>query len=351
MKIPRVKDIFHPAIDAIIPCQLKSCKSLFAQSSAVFRLLRRWLLLIISNQAELQLDTIPLTTKHILWIHISSTSIGDSIMELSGRILLKDHYQVDLLTDRKNADIFYGDNVFNHIYVDCDTNYQNYDLVILDVFNTKSIKFKTKYFPKVPFVPFMGYFYGLDFNRMLFSFHRINKLLDNLYQIEVVNKMANNYLNFNYLKSLVVYNSFSLVVAIGGEDSIRTYNHWVEVVCFLNSKYPQLEINLLGSKNGEQIAHELAALKLSNVYNHVAQLSLLETTRLIANARFFLGVDGGLMHIAESFCLSGVALFAKFLPEYRLGYNSKLRTLFADENVSTISPQLIVGEISKLLGE
>lgn len=351
MKIPRIKDIFNPAIDAIIPCQLKSCKSLFAQCSAIFRLLRRWLLLITSNQSKLQLDTIPVTTKHILWIHISSTSIGDSIMELSGRLLLKHHYQVDLLTDRKNADIFYGDDVFNDIYVDYNINYQNYDLVILDIFNTKSIKFKTKYFPTVPFVPFMGYFYGLDFNRMLFSFHRINKLLNNLYEVEVINKIANNYLNFNYFKSFVASKSCSLVVAIGGEDSIRTYDHWVEVIYLLNLKYPLLEINLLGSKNGEKIAQELDALKLSNVHNYVAQLSLLETTRLIANAKFFLGVDGGLMHIAESFCLSGVALFAKFLPEYRLGYNSKLRTLSVADNVSAISPQLIVDELFKLLGE
>ena len=53
------------------------------------------------------------------------------------------------------------------------------------------------------------------------------------------------------------------------------------------------------------------------------------------------------MHIAEAFKLAGVALFAKFRPELRLGYNTRLRVLFSNDDVKQISAQQIIAELSE----
>jgi heptosyltransferase-2 len=335
---PKVSEIYTPNIDANIPRDYFENENIIKKIKNIYKLYRRFMLLCFTSQRKLLHQSIPLNVKRVLWINISSTSIGDSVMELSGRILLKDKYEIDLITDVKNVALYENDDVFKNIYTSPNRNIK-YDFIILDILNTKSIKFKAKHFNGTPFVTLRGYWdssnYGRDYNRMLFSYHRVNNLLANQNNNDYIDNIANNYLAKN--NETIVKRNLIISIAIGGEDPIRTYKNMKSVVAYMAVNYPDARINLLGSKNGKISATEIMALNYSNVYNFVGVTTIQETRDLIAQSNFFIGVDGGLMHIAEAYKISGVVLFAKYLPKYRLGYNSNLKYIFTFEDINEIS--------------
>lgn len=325
-----------------------------------FRTLRRHLILAFSRQTKLQLTSIPTTAKTILWLNISSTSIGDSIMELSGRSLLPTHLNLDLLTDGKNAALYVEDNHFNNVYTninECNTN--NYDLILIDINNTKSLVAKTRFFKKTPFCSIQGFFYGCDFNRMLFSYNRINALLNYPIVPQMLNKIAHNYLYVKLDERISKPNNMKFIaISIGGEDYVRTYNKWLEVFETLHKQAQNhsfnlntLHISLVGLEKdtnfSEQIMqHYSDKLTIDNLVN---KLDLLTTAKLISQHDYFVGCDGGLMHIAEAFNLKGVALFANYNPELRLAHNSNLISLYSKQLADEIAPSLVVDSLIELL--
>lgn len=335
---PKVSEIYTPNIDANIPRDYFENENIIKKIKNIYKLYRRFMLLCFTSQRMLLRQSIPLNVKKVLWINISSTSIGDSIMELSGRVLLKNKYEIDLVTDVKNVALYENDDIFKNICASPNQNIK-YDLIILDILNTKSIKFKAKYFNCTPFVTLRGYWdssnYGRDYNRMLFSYHRINKLLNDKYPSNYIDDIANNYLAKN--NETIVTSNLIISIAIGGEDPIRTYKNMKAFVAYMAINYADARINLLGSRNGTILAAEIMALNYSNVYNFVGEITLQETQDLLAQSSFFIGVDGGLMHIAEAYKLKGVVLFAKYLPKYRLGYKSNLKYIFTLKDINEIS--------------
>ncbi|MBP7846827.1 MAG: hypothetical protein KAZ94_01705 [Burkholderiales bacterium] len=348
MMVPKFNQRFIFGFNTIIPHQVERFRrneSFVRCVKENIRTYRRFFTLLFSKQLHLELDLIPERVSKILWLNPSSTSIGDSIMELSGRKLLDGRsFKVHLLTDRKNSSLYTEDHVFQQVFTDPRQITESYDLILVDVYNTKSIRMKYKYFPSVPFCALQGYFYGADFNRLLFSFHRINALLNYPYSQNEIDQRSRHYLCLNSSTQ----KRFHVVVAVGGEDSLRTYLQWNTVVSELLEMYPNIKICLVGSDNGLEHAKNLSTEFNSKIDNKVAKLSILETAQLIVNSNVFLGADGGLMHIAAAFDLAGVALFAKFRPELRLGYTSKILTLFTDANVNQIEPTQIITELTKL---
>lgn len=343
--------IYNPPFNTLIPndgffyCISKSTLRVVIDE---IRYYRRQMLLIMYGQFFLEKKTIPNDTKKILWFNSSSTSIGDAIMELSGRYLLKDRYEIDLYTDSNNASVFVDDDIFNRIYNSIEAISDKYDLIFLDICNTKSVKLKAKYFKNIPFCHIQGFFYGFDFNRMLFSYHRINFLLHTPYsQIELDN------ISRNYLTHLNNNNSSkNIVIAIGGEDKTRQYNNWHEVILILFKKYNNFTINLVGSKNGISDSLKIAeACKVfkTQLNNYVGTLSINDTMQIIAKATYFIGVDGGLMHIAEAYHLHGLALFARFNPIYRLSYMSRLSFLYDKIDVNNIAFEQIITVLDKII--
>ena len=98
-------------------------------------------------------------------------------MDLSSRSLLSDR-KVDLLTDKKNVNLYHEDWVFSSVYTNPkDLNNKSYDLVIIDSYSTRSIKIKTQVTRLTPYIGMYGYFNGPEVNRVLFSFHKMNSLL------------------------------------------------------------------------------------------------------------------------------------------------------------------------------
>lgn len=344
------KDFNKPRFETLIPNDsffYNSNKSTIKIIRDYIRYYRRQLLLIIHSQLSLERKVIPNNTKKILWFNPSSTSIGDAIMELSGRLLLKNNYEIDLYTDKKNADVFINDDVFKKVYDRVDVIPNKYDLIFLDICNSKSIRLKSKYFKKIPFCHIQGFFYGFDFNRMLFSFHRINFLLNSPYsQIELDN-IARQYLTSAKNTNI----SKNIVVAIGGEDASRKYNYWSKVILILLTKYKDFTINLVGSKNAINDSLEILDFckHFNHINNYVAKLSISQTMEIISKATYFIGVDGGLMHIAESYHLKGLVLFAKFNPIYRLSYVSRLNFLYDKMDVNNIDSEKIITALDRII--
>ena len=69
-----------------------------------FKYIKRLLFLLIRGQKSLQVENILSEHQRILWINISAPSLGDSLMDLSSRILLKNK-KIDLFTSKKNEDL------------------------------------------------------------------------------------------------------------------------------------------------------------------------------------------------------------------------------------------------------
>lgn len=375
---PKMTAYYIPNFKTTIPTSLESFvtgQNIFKKIKSLLKMYKRYLFIKFSEQEKLICPTICANTKRILWINCSSTSIGDSIMELSGRVLLSGKFIIDLLTNKKNAPLYTEDSIFQNIYTHIDDlDPQNYDFILLDINNSKSLHLKIKYFKHIKYAELQGFFYGLDFNRMLFSYHRINALLNYPYTQEQLDHLAKNFLYLLPEAPTFSKNKKRIVIAVGGEDQIRSYTFWGEVIIAILQLFPSCTISLVGSQNGLTSVKQIQA-KLQQQYkdgisgqileiktltsnskindqsnkfpvtNYVAQLSLLETARLISNSDIFIGADGGLMHIAEAFNLAGVALFTKFNPKYRLGYNSQLETISAKNDVSSIPPEKIINKL------
>lgn len=303
-------------------------------------LLRREMYLFVSGQKRLERRAIPLGAKKILWLAPSIRNIGDAIMGFSGRTLFIGEYQVDILLDAKVKSLFNNDDIFKHVYTSAEEITGSYDLIILDSVKSISLKTKKRYFSRIPYCHFRGHFDGIEFNWTLFSYHRINALLNYPYQQSALDAIAKPHLVSQKSKSLPY---FDLAIAVGGEDiQRRTYNQWGKVVQVLLQVVPSLKIVLLGNQNGSAVATELADSFSANITNFVAKSTLTEAVQLIDNSRFFLGCDGGLMHIAVASDKPGVALFGHFEPQYRLPLNIKISALFDDDSVNLIEPQQIV---------
>lgn len=314
-------------------------ESLSRKLKEYWRLLRREIYLLVSGQKSLERELIPQGTKKILWLAPSIRNIGDAVMGFSGRKLFAGKYQVDVLLDSKVEPLFKNDDVFKHIYTSATQITTQYDLILLDSVKSISLKIKMKSFGRVPYCHFRGHFDGIEFNWILFSYHRLNALLNYPYQQSALDALAKPYLISAGVKN---EHYFDLAIAVGGEDlGRRTYSHWGEVIQILLQAIPYLKIALVGNQNGENTAIQLAEQFSCNITNYVAKSTLAEAERIIENSRFFVGCDGGLMHLALAFAKPGVALFGYFEPQFRLPYDAGIIALFASDSVNSIRPQQV----------
>lgn len=312
-----------------------------------WRLLRREIYLLVSDQKRLERELIPPRTTRILWLAPSIRNIGDAIMVFSGRELLRGQCCLDILLDKKVESLFSTDEVFDQVYTDAGKITTNYDLIILDSVKSISLKVKMKYFRKVPYCHFRGHFDGIEFNPILFSYHRINYLIGAKYSQFQLDALARPslYLNGGERSDSIP----QLVIAVGGEDIKRKYyDDWLDFVEFVVERYPDLKIVLVGSENGAGMAEKIIK-KFPQASNFVAQLGLRDTAEIIRNSNYFVGCDGGLMHIASSYNIPGVALFGFFKPQFYLPYNSKLTVLADNVSVKNIPYSKLMQLFSNVL--
>jgi heptosyltransferase-2 len=320
------------------------------------RYFHRWVRLFAGGQLGLQRSGID-SQKRVLWIYNEKLNYGDAIMDMSGRkLLLGREIRVDLLTHPKLAIVFGEDRVFNKIYTDAEECMPNdYDFIILNEFNYKSIKTKIKYFRKVPFVCLFGYFIGPDRNQIEFSFAAVNDVFKLGHSVGELKKVSKPYLEQKKPQSATIESSLNqvyLTIAVGGLDPSRTYEHWAELVNLIdaekNFNLPFLVV-LLGSENGLEMERALVNTKYERIQivSFVAKISLLESRAIIGNSALFIGADGGLMHVAHTTKAPSVTLFGGEPTYLRLTPSCNSIGIQSRLACSEISPETVMAAMKE----
>ena len=307
-----------------------------------FKFIKRYLYINLKSQKLLEIYSILPKHNNILWINISAPSLGDSLMDLSSRIMLKDR-KVDLFTDNKNADLYKDDFIFSTIYTDKKQVDKNkYDLIIIDSYSTRSIHVKADIADLTPFVGMFGYYNGPEVNRVLFSYHQMNHLLGYVNNEDELNKMAKTSISISETDKTLIQKtklpSNFVALVIGGEWNYRTYNKWDFVIEKLISQDNELNIILVGSDNAKHGARVIMEkFSHDNVLDCVAKFTFNQTAQIIKRAQILLCCDGGLMHSANAVNTPIVALFAGLSPEMQLTESIRAFSVYDKNDVNNIS--------------
>jgi hypothetical protein len=308
---------------------------------------KRYLFIILKKQSKLEVKSILPIHRDILWINISAPSLGDSLMDLSSRVMIEGR-NIDLFTTYNVADLFLNDNIFNNVYSSINmAAINNYNLIIVDSFSSRSIGVKCKIAPKANFVGMYGYFNGPEVNRVLFSFHQMNSLLDYQKSEKDINFSSKTSISISKTDQDII-NQINLpdnyiAIVLGGEWGYRTYNNWSKVIENILKKNKQLNIVLLGSENANVIAKKIfTQFSNNNIFNYVAKYSFNQTTQIISLSDVLLCCDGGLMHAANSFNKIIIPLFARLTPEMQLTDCINAFPLFDDLDVNNITTEDVV---------
>jgi heptosyltransferase-2 len=340
---------------------------LFDESKIV--LLRKYFhkFILLKFFGQLSLERKPAPTDRILWIfsgkdHFSYRSIGDSIMDLSGRALLKaSGRKVDLLTFHNLAELFSQDDVFERIYTNINQiDVGQYDHILFTIYTPRSIRLKIQYFYSRTFSSMWKYLQiNGQYNQITYSYAAINDLFNVGLKDDEINQIAKPYLITNQttkkiVKSLDVADPY-IVISVGGMDNSRTYEHWPEILRLMDLKQEVFKIKkvlLVGSGNGLEMANTLTNEKYENIeiVSYVNELPILQVAELINQATIFVGADGGLMHVAHSTNTPTVTLFTTNVdPRYRLTQSCHSFSIQSRRDVNKIAPVDILSEIENCL--
>lgn len=315
--------------------------------SALHRMMkffRRNLFLFIKRQKNLEIFSILPNHKSILWINISAPSLGDSLMDLSSRVMLADK-NVDLYTSKKNAHLYFDDEIFRNVFTNKLELINNiYDLVILDSYSTRSIKIKAKVAPHNLFVGIYGFFNGPEVNRILYSYHQLNNLLGYEKSETEINNIAKNILSISDSDKSVVTDLLPkefIAICIGGEWQYKTYQKWGDLIEKIFKKNQKINIVLLGSSNAQRQSQDLI-VRFNNYkfIDLVSKLTFNQTAEVIKRSKISICCDGGLMHAANAVNANIIALIARLKPEMLL-VNDNAVALFDKNNVNNIEVESV----------
>lgn len=351
MSLLRFHETYTPGFSAPIPGDIDGFIQQTPFLKRVTKYLKRHLILRLTGQLPLETEIIPEDVKHILWINLSSPSLGDTLMDLAGRSLLE-QYQITLLTDSFTVQLYQSDRIFKHATDDLKSlEGKHFDHVLMDSYGTKGIRSKLAIAPSTQFSGMYGFFDGPEINKILFSYFRLNQLLNTPFTSAEINQLASTHIypgedEKRHIEQLNLPTPF-IAVAVGGEWDHRVYTHWESVI----ESLPQsLQIVLIGSSNGLDDAQKVVqSLPDHSLKNFVGQLSIMETTALIAQSRLLLCADGGLMHIAHGLNTPTVALFATVRPQHFTTTANQTTTLYDDDAVRNIPPRQISAMVAPLL--
>jgi len=316
--------------------------------------IKRYFYILLRRQNKLEVFNILPSHNRILWINLSAPSLGDSLMDLSNRVMLRNK-SIDLFTDKKNAILYDDDQVFSNVYTQKEeVGSSKYDLVIIDSYSTKSINIKSNLASTTPYIGMFGYYNGPEVNRVLFSFHQMNHLLGYIKSEDDINSSSKISLFISNEDQEIVKNiglpAEYITIALGGEWKYRIYNQWNEVIEKLIASNKDINIALIGSGNAKDISEKLLKkMPLKNLFNCVDKFTFKQTAQIIKKSQVLLCCDGGLMHAANAVNTPIVSLFAKLTPTMQLTENIVSFALFNATDVNNISVKSIVEEYSKYI--
>lgn len=320
-----------------------------------FKYLRRYLNLFLKSQLQYEKNIIQDNDKKILWINQSAPSLGDSLMDLSSRILLEGR-SIDLFTSAKNKSLYLNDKFFQNIYSDENQLVdKKYDLIIIDSYSTRSIKIKNKYFYDTPYVGMYGFFNGPEVNRVLFSFFKMNKLLGRYLKDDEILNIAKPSIyvsndDIKLIKTLSLTKD-DIVISIGGEWGFKIYKEWVSVIQAIQ-QLTSKKVVLIGSNNAIEYIKEIKSsntIDQNRIIDCVAKYTPTQTAQIISECGLFVGCDGGLMHIANSVGTPIVPLLARLEANILLTPKTTNKYLYDKTNCNNITPSQIISLLKDLI--
>lgn len=301
--------------------------------------LARDAMLAVTGQSRLHLARVPAATRRLLWIY-TWTTVGDAILDLAPRDLVPAGVGLELLIAPHLAPLFTGDRRFSAIHVDVADCDPGTDFVLLDSLRTSSLRLKSRHFRAVPFATMRGHQAGERFDRAAFADLRLRQLfgLDGG-EVELP--------RLDVSRGDVSQRS-RIGLALGARVPRKLYPHWPAALEALVARRPGMrsgdaDIVLLGQ--GESARMQARPVQAALARIGVPCVSMIDsgdlgkTARDIASCSAFLGVDGGLMHVAVAVGTPGLALFTRVDPHWFLRPGSTMAALARDSELAEISPE------------
>ncbi len=306
---------------------------------AVRKALARDAMLVLSGQAHRHVGRAPKGVRRMLWVY-TWTTVGDAIMDLAPRRLIPAEIELDLLIAPALAPLFANDARLRHVLTDADACPDDYDFILLDSMRTASLRMKRSRFRRLPFATLRGHHAGERFDRAAFADRRLRQLFG-----LPTGPVEAPYLVFERDPALGGGpGRFAVALALGARLKRKMYPHWPEVVDAICEQWPSglpaPEFRLLGQGRAarDQQAELLELPAGSRCVSRIDGGALDATARELAACDAFLGVDGGLMHVAVGVGTPGLALFTRVDPVYFLRPGSSMVALRTDDELATLSP-------------
>lgn len=313
---------------------------------------RRWAVALMGQNSRYRTTASP-EWKRGLWIYEGIPQIGDALMDLAPRSLFeKTGITLDVVAPAHIAALLQDDPWFHRVFTfEQVPSAKDYDFAIVMGHKHRSLKFKKKYLPKLPWLSLHEHFTGPEFQRAELATQR---LID-LFGLKITARQFNTHAQ-QKLKPLISQaippqtQTLKVGIAIGGVDEKRIYAHWISFIQHL--KNPLVTFYLLGSDNAVTEAEAIEQARLpSPIINTVNQQPLAQCRETINNMDLMLCCDGGLMHLALTTTTPTVCLFNALVhPDWRLPQSNNCTALQSGTpEVSAIPPELIARKVASLL--
>lgn len=361
-------EILVPPVAESIPLDLQPIANK-SDLSLLWRRFRPALHLRLSGQHRLEMDQFDSNVHSVLWIYKGTPQIGDALMDLASRILLKRRgIRVDLLSDPFTRDLFGADEVFSRVFTGDETiDAGKYDAVVLNTFKARSIRSKLRSCSHLPYATMLGYFSGPEFNRTLFGFHRMNQILGTPFSPQEIGAIARPYLYSSQHDRQVISEALAIPegavgIAVGGASPERTYAHWNRVVDELAASGVSgtsgtsgacKAIVLFGSANGKPVRDEIVRGTQHGgieIIDCVDRYTIVQTMELMRRCKLVVSADGGLLHVAHAAGVPTVSLFHAVLdPALRITPATRSTALRSSGDISAIPHSTIAAAIRRTL--
>jgi heptosyltransferase-2 len=303
----------------------------------------------LTGQRRFKLDRFPAATRRVLWCYFGETQLGDALMDLAPRSLLRElGFEVDLFTAPALAAVFQGDpwlrKVGSHA---ADFAAADYQCAIVLSNKRRPLRPKMRHFPRLAWVSLHENFTGPNFHRGLFAAQRIADLAARSIGPAEVGQHGRQKLAPVQAGQAPVAPG-AVALAVGGVHDARTYSHWDTVMRELLAA-GQRRFVLVGSDNARTHAHALAQALGASAEDAdlTGRLTLPETRAVLDAAAAVVCPAGGLMHLAVTTHAVIVPLFsARIAPEWRLPADCTYTALrSATDRVSDIPPHEVAAMV------
>jgi heptosyltransferase-2 len=345
------EETYTPPFAQQLPSNAAHYAATASRRAILWRRLRRWLWLAVNGQTGLERTRIVPADRRILWIHAGMPQIGDSLMDLACRDLLKDR-EVDLLIDAHLVPLYAHDDVFRHVGSDAaEAARRDYELVIVLGLSAQNLRAKLRHFRKLPWVSLHRYYTSTEFHRTLFAYYRLDQLLGGKADETAVPKQLRPHMipgaaAVAAVAALGLPARF-MVVVVGGVSVSRTYTRWGAVVAAIRARGVAEPIVLLGAANGRGARDEIvAAASNAPLIDAVDRHSLPEVYEIVRRSSLVVCTDGGLLHIANAAEVPTISLFNERIdPSFRLTPANRSIALYIATKVSDIAPDAVADAV------